>query len=291
MQKGKTNPTVKANGKKSIETPSMTDQQRKLQFQEEKKAIEDKINKILDEASIFERKLQEEESLAPYRHIAIAFIYLDVVDYYCKLASHHKKLMKKTNETFLGDARKYYVKALQELEEVWTKWVEPDKDDINERLEAVKRFTPPRQRVLLNQLKNRLEQLKEAYGELPKWKWFFVEMEARCAVVVKNSINFKDSYSNDPRQPFFEDRTSLIHMIQEMLNQAAEHYREKYMVSTKEIDDMRKGIELMEALRKVNLFLGNDQESETCKKKRDAWKSFLEKEIQNKDAKKKGRKR
>jgi hypothetical protein len=264
----------------------------KVVYQGELKILKDKTQSLLDEASAMENEMKEnDDDFNSYRRIALGFTYLEIVEHYCRQNDLSVQLLKKVNETNLGDARKYYVKALQEFEEVWTKWVDPDQDEIKEKLALVDRFTPPRQLVLLYRLRDRLTRLREAYGEQSKWRWAFVEMEARAAIILKNGIDFRSAYKNDPRMAYFEERTTLIHNIQELLDQAAKLYREKYMVSTKEIDDMRKAIELMDALRRIHSFLGNPDQTEKCKKTREAWKSFLEKEIKNLEKQKAARKR
>jgi hypothetical protein len=67
----------------------------------------------------------------------------------------------------------------------------------------------------------------------------------------------------------------LIRLIKKLLSQAADRYRERYELSTRSLEDLRKGILFLSALRRMQSLLGNRREVELTKKRMNVWESKL----------------
>jgi hypothetical protein len=107
-----------------------------------------------------------------------------------------------------------------------------------------------------------------------------VELKGRYAVVAKNLINFKTLFSKlDPRVDGYEARISHINLAKELLQNAADKYRQKYELSTQRADDMQTGINLLSALRRVHIMLGESEESDVAKRKIEIWRTKMETDI------------
>jgi len=114
-------------------------------------------------------------------------------------------------------------------------------------------------------------------GEESKWKWLFVELQAKIAMITRNFINFSDLLKyRDPRQPYFRDRREHLAMAKNALEEAAKQYRTKYELSSKSREDLKKSIEILEALRKIHFTLGESSEADKLKTTIDAGKFTLE---------------
>ena len=125
-----------------------------------------------------------------------------------------------------------------------------------------------------------LDSIQEGFGENSKWKWSFVELEGRFAAVTKNLLNLKTLIAGmDPRSPGYSARLAHLSMARELLQQAADRYREKYELSTLRVDDIKAGINFLLALRRLHVVLGEGDQAEVVKKKADIWHTKMENDL------------
>jgi hypothetical protein len=123
-------------------------------------------------------------------------------------------------------------------------------------------------------------------GDTSKWKWAFVELHGRAAIITRNFINFSDLQKyRDPRTEFYGERRELLQISKNSLREAAQQYRTKYEQSTKVPGDILKSIELLTALRKINVLFGESEEATKIKNTIDALKQRLEAEEKDKEKK------
>ena len=115
------------------------------------------------------------------------------------------------------------------------------------------------------------------YGANTKWKWSFVELEGRYAVVAKNLLNLKTFLSQqDPRLEGYAERQAHMALARRLLQQSADRYREKYELSTQRLDDIKQATLFLSALRRLAALLGEVEEAEVIKRKIDIWKAKME---------------
>jgi hypothetical protein len=126
--------------------------------------------------------------------------------------------------------------------------------------------------------------LLEKMGENNKFKWSFVDLYVRIATVMKNMINFSDIEKyRDIRNPFFRDRQELIRLCKTTLEEAAKQARQKYEMTSLAPGEMKKAIDLVSALRKINILYGETDESQKNKTLIDALNARLEEEEKKKE--------
>ncbi|HYW83560.1 MAG TPA: hypothetical protein VFB30_09910, partial [Spirochaetia bacterium] len=112
------------------------------------------------------------------------------------------------------------------------------------------------------------------------WKWSFVELEGRFAAVTKNLLNLKTFVgSMDPRSEGYSARMSHLSLAKELLQQAADRYREKYELSTLRIDDIKVGILFLTAVRRLHIVLGEGDHADVVKKKAEIWRTKMENDL------------
>ena len=122
-----------------------------------------------------------------------------------------------------------------------------------------------------------IDAVEDGFGAGSKWKWSFVELEGRFAVIAKNLLNLRTFVAKlDPRIDGYNDRTSHLSLCKELLQNAADRYREKYELSTLRLDDMKQAISYLGALKRLHAILGEDEGMDVVNKKIDAWKIKLE---------------
>ena len=260
----------------------------KLQYQTEIKDLKGQIGEFKAKIGTLEERMKKDEfDLKNYYHIAIANEYLDMVLLNCSMSKVSEKYLLKKSDDFLNDARKTYFKALIELEEVVGNFVDTVLHENQDILKTIPKMDPKRVLNLINKLKSTLKEIEDGWGEGSKYKWSFVDMEGRYITIFKNFLDYKRLSVNDPRDPYFPENVQLLNMVKLFLQTVSHRFREKYMLGTKEVVDIKAGINFQEALRKITSLLGTPEEAETAKKTIDSWKMMLEKEEKIKEEQRK----
>lgn len=193
------------------------------------------------------------------------------------------------NEDALNEARKTLYKAVIYLEEVVSNFIDVPFSDYEEKIDQIKNLPQSKRYYLIRKLGLAIRMVVDSYGDNTKWRWTFVELEARFATVAKNILDLKTASKDglDPRSPDYDDTIYHLRLVKRLLNQAADRYREKYELSTGRIDDFRLGINYLLALRRIHLILNERNEAEEAKKKAEIWKEKMEKDHKKNEAQKK----
>jgi hypothetical protein len=83
----------------------------------------------------------------------------------------------------------------------------------------------------------------------------------------------------------FGARMAHLGLARELLQQAADRYREKYELSTLRIDDIKLGINYLAAVRRMHIVLGEAELADVVKKKMEIWRTKMENDIKKADEK------
>ena len=120
------------------------------------------------------------------------------------------------------------------VEKVVTNYLDVPFADYAEQLNKIADISDVYRLNLIKQIGYCIDLVKESFGENTKWRWSFVEVEARMAVIAKNSFDLRRFQKlDDPRESGFQDRREHLHIIQKLLLRSSNSYREKFELSTK----------------------------------------------------------
>lgn len=260
----------------------------------EKAAYNDEIKDVTRSIEDYYKKIKEIDAkknklknIEGYYNIEKADYFMKIIIQYMKMSDLSLEMLKIKNEKFLNEARKEFYKVLQVMESVVGGDVDRTLKENDKYLEKIDRFNPQQVLDLARKMHDVFNDLRFRVGESSKWKWSFVELQARAAVIIKNITSFSDiAKLRDPRTPFYYERRELMQMCKDSLNEAAKQYRTKYELSGKARDDLMKSIELLSALRKVHVLFGESDEANKLKITIDALKQNLEAEDAAQDKKK-----
>ena len=217
---------------------------------------------------------------AAFKRLELAEDNLNLVAQFLVMNSLSISFLGVKNEAYLNEGRKCIYKALIYLEEIVSPLVDAPFADYEAGLETIATFSYEDRYNLVRKLGFTIDSLVEGYGENSKWKWSFVELEGRFAVVTKNLINLKTFVSGmDPRVEGFSARMAHLGLARELLQQAADRYREKYELSTMRIDDIKAGINFLAAVRRLHVVLGESEHADVVKKKADIWRTKMENDL------------
>ena len=231
-----------------------------------------KTEEILKEEQEILELLKNNDPQPALKRLSLVDSMLNLASNYIVMAGIVQSVMKLKNEEMLNEARKALYKSIIYLEEVVSNYLDAPYSDYSDRLDTIATVTPAERYLLVRKMGLAIELLENAYGDNTKWKWTFVDMEGRYATVAKNILNLRDIMNNlNMDSEHYEPTVRHLTLVKKLLSQAADRYRQKYELSTNRIDDFKKGISFIAALRRLSIVTANQDEAAEAKKKLDVW--------------------
>ncbi len=263
--------------------------------EESKKRYAQKIQEFKAQLEAIGKRQKKAEAAAAaasgdggYNRLISANESLNLVSHYVLMNSISVALLGIKNENFLNEARKTCYRCIIDLEKAVSAGIDVPFSDYADKLALIDAFGDKARYGLVRKLSLAIDTVQEEYGANSKWRWSFVELEGRYATIAKNFINMKTFVSKmDPNVDGYEIRMAHLKLVQQLLRTAADRYREKYELSTHRRDDMKLGIDYLQALRRMLVALGETTEAEVTKRKAETWSTKLESDSKKTDAAKK----
>ncbi len=214
-----------------------------------------------------------------YLKIDVADSVLNLSSYFILLNTLSSNLLGVKNENYLNEARKAVYRALIYIEGVVSDDIDIPFSELSEFLEKISEIPDDKRFDIVKKLGFTIDMIKDSFGDNSKWKWSFVELEGRFATIAKNLINYKTLVSGmDPTVEGYETRMNHLILVKKMLMLAATRYREKYELNTFRIDDFKLALNYLSALRRLHIYLGENNDADVVKKNLEIWKAKMEKD-------------
>lgn len=234
--------------------------------------------------SELEKKKRAMPGIKEYYTIEIILELLKIIQLNINMSESSMEILNIKNEASLKNARKEFHNVLQRLESIVGDEIDRSLKDNEEYLIHIDKVNPVQVLTFIKRINYVLATLIESIGESSKWKWSFVDLYVRVAVITKNIINFTEIYkSRDPRKEFYKERQELLLLCKQSLKEAARQLRGKYEQSTKVPSDMLKAIDLLSVLRKIHVLFSESDEAVKIKTTIDALRARLEAEEKEKE--------
>ncbi len=258
----------------------------KRTYAEKVRVYKQEIDQILQREKSLLQVIEKSDDDQPFKRIALAEDRLNLAAHYLLLNRISVAMLGIKNEAFLNDARRSCYESIIHMEKVVTDGIDTPFSDLDEVWESIADFSDRKRYELMRKLGFTIESVIEGYGENTKWRWSFVELNGRYAVIYKNIINFKTIIAGlDPRMEDYQVRGKMLQQVKTLLSKAADDYRLKYELSTSRIDDFKIAIRYLSALRRIHIIFGEAEEGEELKKKADLWKQKMEDDERSRKAK------
>jgi len=253
----------------------MADKQMKLKFNEEVSSLKKKIEEVRRKIGVLESETGGAE--VHVSRLSMASLYVDLVSIYCAMTDLSLNLLGFKNESYLDTGRKSIYHALIMLEKMVTNSVDMSLTENSEILEELASFSDADKLKLIRKIGYTISLLEDKYGSNSKWKWSFVELEGRYAVVSKNLFDFRNyQEKNDPREEGFDERNDYLFLVKELLDKASRRYREKYELTTHSMEDMKKAIAYLRALKRIHILFRENSDVQSVSKRIELWSHKLE---------------
>ncbi len=236
---------------------------------------------ILDELTTMSLKLEKEieksEDKEYAKIVKLAFISLKQASYNYAVNAISNALISVKVEASLNNARKLIIKTIALLESVYGDSRSEGlthNAEIHEELEE--QFSDKWRYKFICTLGYMIDYLKYFYGDNSKWKWNFVEIDGRFALLTKNMLNFK-SYIKllDPTYDGYVERSKHMNLVKRLLDKSSKEYRQRYELKDKKPEDMNFAIILSETLQNIYGSLGEKDKYTEQKRICDLWTKKL----------------
>jgi hypothetical protein len=245
------------------------------EIKEIKAKIEQSDRKIREILS----KKKKSPAIAGYYNLEMAVEHIECTSLYLEMNKKSFEYLKIKNSSFLDSARKAFFAIFPLLDETVGADIDRPLVENKEYLKKIEKVTIRQVLLLSRKILLVFGKLLEETGENNKFKWSFVDNYVRIATLIKNMINFSDIEKyRDPRNPFYYDRQELILLCKNTLEEAAKQARQKYEMTSLAPGEMKKAIDLLSALRKINILYGETDEAQKNKTLIEALNSRLEDE-------------
>ena len=244
------------------------------------------IEAALNKEKTVKEVVARNPSGASFQKLTLADENLNIVATYLLMSSLSLSFLGVKNEAFLNEARKCIYKAIIYLEEIVSAYVDAPFSDYEPGRDAIASYSDENRYNLVRKMGFTIDSLEEGYGDNSKWKWSFVELEGRFAAVAKNMLNLRTFIAGmDPRSEGYSARIAHLAMARDLLQTAADRYREKYELSTLRIDDIKAAINFLSAVRRLHIVLGESDQADVVKKKSDIWRTKMENDLKKAEEK------
>ena len=246
-------------------------------FNDEAKVFKSQADEMTKTIAALAVKKKKHPNIESYYDIESSIHMLHFIEINLKINNLSVEILGFKSEPNLTIARKEYYKVIASLENIVGNDVERSLRENDKYLERINQLNPTQILALVNKMHDVLNDLKRKIGENSKWKWSFVEMQARVAVITKNITSFSDiAKYRDPRNEYYNERAELMVLCKQSIEEAAKQYRTKYELSGKSRDDLKKCIDLLSSLRKIHVLFDETDEAEKLRNVIDASKVVLQ---------------
>jgi hypothetical protein len=238
------------------------------------------INRLLKKEEETFDAIEEDAENCALKRVALAEMMLNLASNYIVVNGVSRSILKKKNEDALNEGRKAVYKSVTYLEDTVGSFVDAAFSEYAEKLAGIETLGAAQRYSLVCKMGLTVRLLEDAYGNGTRWKWSFVELEGRCAIVTRNLLDLKKAAANwDPRSPDYRPMTYHFRLIKRLLMQAADRYREKYELVTHNRDDFKTGILFLSALQRLLAQMSEREELEAARKKYTIWTAKLEADV------------
>lgn len=248
------------------------------EFNAKSEPYKEEIEKTLKREKEILSSITPDASDTGERRVILAEEMIYIATIYLTINSLSEELLAVKNTDALNESRKTLYKAVIYLEEIVTNIIDAPYSDYEEALTAIENINIEKRFFIVRKLGLAIRMLIDAYGENTKWKWAFVELNGRFAVVAKNMLEIKEASRVffDPSAPNYDVTVYYIQLVRKLIAQSADQYHQRYEFSTHRMDDMQKALLYIAAQRRFCIIFDEKDEAEELKKKGRVLKEKME---------------
>lgn len=238
----------------------------------------DMIDKVFEKEKNMLALMAKDKAGLSYKRVLLAEDMIYVTTLYVHINNLSVEILSLKNTDALNEGRKTLYKAIIYLEETVTDFIDAPFADYEDKVAEIANIPLAKRYELSRKLGLAIRLVIDAYGDNTKWRWTFIELNARFATVSKNMMDIKAASKIyfDPRNPDYDTAVYYFRLVKKLLGESADGYRDRYELSTRRLDDIRLGINYLIALRRIQIALSEVEDAEETKKKAVVWKAKMD---------------
>ncbi len=265
---------------------AVTKEQKKV-FTEKIKHYKGALDDLKKEASTIKSLARGKPDLDPYVQFRMAILGLQRASTMVLMSRLSMEIQGLKNDAYLNDARKEVSNVLNDLIKAIGDDLDAGLTENKDNLERISLLTPRQRLRLLEGFQRVTNEIKDTLGANNKWRWSFPDLHYKTAQLAKSIFDFKEyGASKDPGEEYYRDREEYVHLMIDELQLAAQEYRSKFELSTKEVTDLQTIQRIFETLIKIYGVTGNQGEIPRAKTSLDAINEKIESIMADKKKKK-----
>ncbi len=238
-----------------------TKDQKKL-YNDRVKSYKATLEDLKKKSSSLKMAARKKAHLEGYYTVQSAILGIQISNTLIQMSALSLAIQDFKNDSLLNDARKELGNVISSLIKVVGDNIDDSLSEGREKLEKVSLLNPLHKWNLVVAIKEALDALQQAMGTNSKWRWYFPDLYFKLAIVSKNLVDFKelDKVRRDPSAEFHMEYQELLRFVVQEAHDAAQQFRSKYELSTKEVSDLQIIQRIFEMLKKIYQFSGNREE-------------------------------
>ncbi len=246
----------------------------RIRFETKSTPYRELIKKYQQREKMLLDKIKQEESGTAYSKIQLVDDAIYMATIYMTINKMSVAILDTKNNDALEQARKSLMRANMYLGEVVTKLIDAPYSEYSEKLEELENFPIQKRYYLICKFGLAIDMLIDDFGDNTKWRWTWVDLRGDYATVAKNLLDMAAAGRDyfDPNMQDYEVTVRYVRLLKELFEDSSEQFRNKYELSTRRIDDMRKAIQYALALKRIYTLMGDKENSEEMKKKAEVWR-------------------
>jgi|GEM_PF-7056718 hypothetical protein len=236
--------------------------QEKEEFKNKAAKYKEKIQELEKEKKMFLTLIKKNPEIAPYAKIKSAVLGIQKASINTDLAVLSQVIQNIRGDEYINDARKEIYAILADLRSLHEIDFYSGLTDNQSLLEKIPEFKPEHRYNFLKALYeiiNRVYEL-ELQG---KYRWSFPEIYQKLALIIFLLLDFKLlEKTKNPDMPHYEALQKHISLLIEVLQKAAQEYRSKYELASKDLDTLQNTKKILELLKRIYNFTGDKNEEQ-----------------------------
>lgn len=268
--------------------PEKISKVKKIEYAEKSSELKKQIDLLNKSIQDQIKGLSASGILQNYKKVIIANLYMNIIMMYIRLSNLSMEILGIKNESYLENARKLSYKFIAILEEIVGNYVDAPYSELKDKLETISQLSDEKRLKLVKKISNTIIMIEEAFGPNSKWKWSFVDIDARAANLCKNLTDFRRIQEHqDPRVEGFPERNELLKFVKQYLRKAADRLREKYEIANPDVIILKEAIKYLSSLMRIAITFNDGEDANNLKKNIKIWEEKLEQDEKKSDEEKK----
>ncbi|MDR0710422.1 MAG: hypothetical protein LBF77_10195 [Spirochaetaceae bacterium] len=261
----------------------ISQEERQKKFSEIAAPYNEMIDKIIGKEKALLRNVSGNTEETARTRLKLAEEMFNLCSWYIVECKIFLRFFGRHNEDILNEARKALYKGIAYIEDTVSPWVDVPFSDYEDKVAMLSGVSGKKRYLVIRKMGLAADLLKDFFGDSSKWKWSFVVSEGRLAAAAKNLLDMKSMVVNlDPRSEEHEATVFHLRRVKKLLMQAAERYREKYELSSRNTEDFQQAINFLNALKRFHTLLNERSEAEEIRKTVEVWNNKLKDDLRRK---------